>query len=102
MYKECLRLYGPENVLDLPRVLESLAALETRMERPEVALLLGGAAASIRERFDVRAGPTLVPMEKTIQDARAKAGMQATTHWMRGWNMSVDEIVGWAGEDGTL
>jgi len=95
MLAECLRLYGPENVADLPRVLESLAALES-WSAPELALTIAGAAASLRERFYVRVHSAGVSkIDEPVAAARKKLGADATMHWMKGWNMSVEEIVRW-------
>jgi predicted ATPase len=98
MYRESLRLYGPENISDLPRVIESLAVLESRTGDSLRALTLAGGAAAIRERYDVRsANPATLEVEMMIEGARERTGTESTAHWMKGWNMSVEEIVRWAG-----
>ncbi|MFY9727165.1 MAG: hypothetical protein WAJ87_16830 [Bryobacteraceae bacterium] len=99
---ESLRLYGPENPVDLPRGLESLAEVAIQCGQPEHALTLAGAAAAIRKRFHVR---TMNPaqraeVEKGIDSARKNAGAQAAAFWMKGWNMSLEEIVGYAVQNG--
>jgi predicted ATPase len=101
MYQECLRLYGPESISDLPRVLESIGSVESRVDRPGRALTLAGGAAAIRERFRLRgAGPGAAEIEQNIENARKQLGAEATAHWMKGWNMRLEEIVEWATEEG--
>jgi hypothetical protein len=38
-------------------------------------------------------------MERKIDIARKDAGPEATDLWMKGWNMSLEEIVEWAGQE---
>jgi predicted ATPase len=102
LYQESLRLYGPENPADLPRGLESLADVAIQCGQPERALALAGAAAAIRKRFHVR---TMNPVrraevEKKIDSARKDAGGEAAAFWMKGWNMSLEEIIEYAVEGG--
>jgi tetratricopeptide (TPR) repeat protein len=99
MYQECLRLYGPGNVSDLPRVLEALARVSLQCGQPDRALTLGGAVAAIRERFglrgrQIRRGQT----DPGIEAAREQMGAEGAAFWMKGRNMSVEEIVDWAVE----
>ena len=98
MYRECLRLYGPANVAELPRILESMANVAMRAAKPDRALTLLGGAAAIRERFQVKAhDPALrSDLERRIDVARAAAGPEAATHWMEGWNMSIEEAMEFA------
>jgi tetratricopeptide (TPR) repeat protein len=101
MYQDCLRLYSAENIADLPRVLESLAFVAIRSAQPERGLTLAGAAAAIRERFYVRsAGSARAGMEQEIDAARKEIGVEAVAHWMKGWNMSHEEIVDWTVQEG--
>jgi tetratricopeptide (TPR) repeat protein len=101
MYSECLRLYGAENVAELPRVLESLAFVKIRGAEPERALTLAGAATAIRERFWVQAViARRAELEQKVEAVRKELGAEATVHWMKGWNMSPKEIVDWATEEG--
>ena len=102
LYRECIRLYGAENKADLPRVLESMAAAALEMRRPEKALMFTGAAAAMRERFHVRIGnpARAAEIEQWIARARKETGPQASAHWMKGWNMSVEELVAWASREG--
>lgn len=97
-YKECLLLYGPENKSDLPRVLESMAVVARHAEQPGRALTLTGAAAGLRERFHAVTADSTVRarMEQMIEAARIEAGPEASAHWMKGWNMTLDEILEWA------
>lgn len=102
LYQESLHLYGPENPVDLPRGLESLAEVAIQGGQPERALALAGAAAAIRKRFHVR---TMNParraeVEKKIDFARKSAGEEAAAFWMKGWNMSLEEIIGYAAQGG--
>ena len=100
-YKECLRLYGPENKSDLPRVLESMAVVVRRAEQPGRALTLAGAAARLRERFHAVTADSTVRarMQQMIEAARNEAGAEASAHWMKGWNMTLDEILEWATQE---
>ncbi|MGB9455755.1 MAG: protein kinase [Bryobacteraceae bacterium] len=102
LYEESLRLYGPENPADLPRGLESLAEVAIQCGQPERALALAGGAAAIRKRFHIRTtNPTRhVEVEKKIQLARENAGGQAAAFWMKGWNMSLEEIIEFAAQGG--
>jgi len=96
-YQECLRHYGAENKVDLPRVLESMADLARRNGRPGPALTMFGAAARIRERF--HAGATNLPFrarqQQIIEEARNAVGAAASTCWMKGWNMSLEQVLEW-------
>jgi predicted ATPase len=105
LYQESLRLYGPENPQDLPRCLESLAEVAIECEQPERALVLAGAAAAVRDRSHVwiRNPARRAELEKKIDAARKAAGAEATAFWMKGWNMSLEEMLQWAlreGDDG--
>jgi predicted ATPase/predicted Ser/Thr protein kinase len=97
-YMECLRLYGIENKVDLPRVLESLAMVARQIEEAGRALTLAGAAARIRERFHAPARDCnrQSRLQEAIAAARNESGAEASAHWMKGWNMSLDEIMEWA------
>jgi hypothetical protein len=97
-YRECLRLYGIENKVDLPRVLETMAVVTRQTARPGRALTLAGAAARIRERFDVanKDATLRARVQETIETARDEAGAEASAHWMKGWNMTVDKVLEWA------
>jgi predicted ATPase/predicted Ser/Thr protein kinase len=94
-YKESLRLYGIENKADLPRILESMAFLARQMGQPARVLTLGGAAARIRERFHAPAKNSTERsrIQDLIAGARSEAGADASAHWMKGWNMSLDEVL---------
>ena len=97
-YRECLLLYGLENKTDLPRVLESLAVVARQTEEPGRALTLAGAAAKIRERYHATTADSglRARTQRMIEAARNEAGADATAHWMKGWNMTVEEILQWA------
>jgi len=102
LYQESLHLYGPENPADLPRGLESLAEVAIQCGQPERALALAGAAAAIRKRFYVRTtNPARrAEVEKKIDFARKNAGGEAAAFWMKGWNMSLEEITEYAAQSG--
>ena len=71
-----------------------------RQARPEHALVLTGAAAGIRERFHVATNSSWrTDREQQIDTARRQVGAEATAWWMKGWNMSAEEIVEWAARD---
>jgi predicted ATPase len=101
-YQESLRLYGPENPAELPRGIESLAEVAIHSGQLERALALAGAGAAIRERLFVRARNPVRRAEvaQKIDDARKDAGPAATAWWMKGWNMSVEETLEYALQDG--
>lgn len=95
LYVECLRMYGTDNVADLPRVLEAVAGLAAREERAEAAVKIFGAAAGMRERFQV---VTLNPQVKATVEARAEAarhaaGENAAQLWQEGRNMAVLDAI---------
>jgi tetratricopeptide (TPR) repeat protein len=99
MYRESLRLYGSENIVDLPRVLESLAVVALKKSEPARALVLSGAAAGIRDHYRVRiANPAQrAAIEVCTTAARKEAGQDGASHWMKGWNMTPEEIMAFAG-----
>jgi predicted ATPase len=102
LYRRSLRLYGPQNLSDLPRGLESLAEVAIQCGQPERALALAGAAAAIRRRFHIR---TMNParraeVERKIDLARNEAGGEAAALWMKGWNMSPEETIEYAVQEG--
>jgi predicted ATPase/serine/threonine protein kinase len=99
MHQESLRLYGSENKVDMPRVLESLAAVALKKLQPERALVLSGAAAGIRDHFEarIRNPAQRAAVEACTAAARKDAGQDGVTHWMKGWNMTPEEIVAFAG-----
>jgi predicted ATPase/serine/threonine protein kinase len=96
MYQECLRLYGAENKSDLPRVVESLAALSLEKREPERALMLFGAAEAIRDRFQVRDLRRPSQVEAQTLSARKLVSDGGVTHWMSGWKMGLDEVIAFA------
>jgi serine/threonine protein kinase/tetratricopeptide (TPR) repeat protein len=101
-YKESLRLYGPESPAELPRGIESLAEVAIHDGQLERALALAGAGAAIRERLFVRTRNPVRRDEvaRKIDEARREAGAAATAWWMKGWNMSVEETLEYALQDG--
>ncbi|MGD1072725.1 MAG: protein kinase [Bryobacteraceae bacterium] len=92
MYRESVSLYGPENPVELPRALEALAEIAMRSAQPEHALTLLAAAARIRERFHAPAA-CFSGAENQIEAARRAAGAEATAAWIRGWNMTPEQVV---------
>ena len=101
-YQESLRLYGPESPAELPRVVESLAEVAIHGGQLERALALAGAGAAIRERLFISSKNPLHRAEvaRKIDDTRREAGPAATAWWMKGWNMSVEETLDYALQDG--
>ena len=99
--QEALQLYGPENPADLPRVLESMVELAICSRQHQRALTLAGAAAAIRKRFDVWSMDPArrAHVENQIEPVRKDAGALATTFWMRGWNMRLEEIIEFAARE---
>jgi len=57
---------------------------------------------AIRKRFHARTtNPARrAEVEKKIDFARKNAGAEAAALWMKGWNMSLDEIIEYAVEGG--
>jgi tetratricopeptide (TPR) repeat protein len=96
-YQQCLRHYGAENKVDLPRVLESMAELARRNGRPGPALTMFGAAARMRERFHANTSnlPLRARQRQTLEGARSAAGAEASSFWMKGWNMTLEEVLQW-------
>src|SRR5206468_10353884 len=80
---------------DLAGVLDEMARSAARQGGWERALRLAGASTAVRERI----GAPLAPIEKVRLDAdldparRGLPGAAATTAWMRGWAMSLDEAM---------
>jgi tetratricopeptide (TPR) repeat protein len=99
LYRESVSLYGPENPVELPRELEALAEIAMRNAQPEHALTLLAAAARIRERFDARTA-YFSGAENRVETARKGAGPEATAAWIRGWNMTLEQIVKYTLENG--
>lgn len=103
LYRECLKLYWDfGDPTDLPRVLESLADCEEALQRPERALTLVGAAASIRQQL-ARGLPdsAKVKVDQTLASAREKlSSAVATDCWMRGWSLQGEDVVRFALENG--
>ncbi len=96
--RESLLLNGSDNPSNLPRVLESLAEFAIECDQPRRALTLGGASAAIRKRFKlwILNPARRAEVEAKIEAVRKDAGPEATALWMKGWNMSLEEIVAWA------
>jgi serine/threonine protein kinase/tetratricopeptide (TPR) repeat protein len=99
LYRECLHFYSPEDVADLPRVLESLAAVALRAQHAARALILLGAASRLRQQYQV---VTLNPhirgeVEARVEAARQAAGPEAPAAWMQGWKMTPEDALHFAG-----
>jgi hypothetical protein len=98
LYRECLHFYSPEDVADLPRVLESLAAVALRAQHAARALILLGAASRLRQQYQV---VTLNPhirgeVEARVEAARQAAGPEAPAAWMQGWKMTPEDALHFA------
>jgi predicted ATPase len=81
------------------RVLEELAALGAASAEPERALVLFGAAAALRNRLSMPAAVTKRRwMWQVIEDQRTKLGNAAPGAWSRGWQMTAEQVMGYAAE----
>jgi hypothetical protein len=81
------------------RVLEELAALAAASGEAERALVLFGAAAALRNRLGMPAPVTKRRwMWQVIEDQRTKLGNTASGAWSRGWQMSGEDVMLYAGE----
>jgi tetratricopeptide (TPR) repeat protein len=84
----------------LVRVLEEVASLAAASGAAERSLVLFGAAAALRTGLGV---PAPVGWRRflwrTLEDQRAKLGNAAPAAWSRGWHMSAEEMLGYAGEE---
>jgi predicted ATPase len=98
LYSECLHYYTPEDVADLPRVFESLAAVALSAQRAPRALTLLGAAAQLRQRYQIVTLNPLVrgEVEARVEAARRAAGPEAPAAWMQGWKMTPEETLHFA------
>jgi hypothetical protein len=96
LYSESVRMFqNLGHKRGVARVLECFAVTAAAQSRPEQALRLAGAAASLRMRI----GSPLIPAEqfrldKNLESARNMLtnarGLQA---WSSGWEMSMEEAV---------
>ena len=95
LYSECLHCYTPEDVADLPRVFESLAAVALGAQCAPRALTMLGAAAQLRQRYQIVTLNPLVrgEVEARVEAARRAAGPEAPAAWMAGWKMGADEAL---------
>jgi predicted ATPase len=81
------------------RVLEELAALGAASGEAERALVLFGAAAALRNRLGMPAPVTKRRwMWQVIEDQRTKLGNAAPGAWSRGWQMTAEQVLGYAAE----
>jgi predicted ATPase len=81
------------------RVLEELAALAAASGEAERALVLFGAAAALRNRLGMPAPVTKRRwMWEVIENQRTRLGNAAPGAWSRGWQMSGEEVMRYAGE----
>ncbi|HEY8054545.1 MAG TPA: protein kinase [Terriglobales bacterium] len=98
LYSQCLHCYTPEDVADLPRVFESLAAVALGAQRAPRALTMLGAAAQLRQRYQIVTLNPLVrgEVEARVEAARRAAGPEAPAAWMAGWKMGADEALNFA------
>jgi tetratricopeptide (TPR) repeat protein len=81
------------------RGLEELAALAAASGEAERALVLFAAAAGLRNRHGMPAPPSKRnAMWRTIEDQRERLGRAAPGAWSRGWHMSAEQVMGYAGE----
>jgi predicted ATPase len=81
------------------RVLEELAALAAVSRDAQRALVLFAAAAGLRNRLRMPAPVAKRRwMWEVIEDQRALLGSAAPGAWSRGWHMSAEQVMGYAGE----
>ena len=81
------------------RVLEELAALAAAADDAPRALVLFAAAAGLRSRLAMPAPPAKRDsMWRMIEDQRARLGHAAPGAWSRGWHMSAEQVMRYAGE----
>jgi tetratricopeptide (TPR) repeat protein len=96
--REALRI-GSTGRRAVVRVLEELAALGATAAEPERALVLFGAAAALRNRLGMPAPVTKRRwMWQVIEDQRTKLGNAAPGAWSRGWQMTAEQVLGYAAE----
>jgi tetratricopeptide (TPR) repeat protein len=83
----------------LVRVLEELAALAAAAGAAERALVLFAATAGLRNRLG-RPAPVAKRRGtwRVIEDQRARLGHAASEAWSRGWHMSAEQVLRYAGE----
>ena len=83
----------------LVRVLEEMAALAAASSEAQRALVLFAAAAGQRYRLGMPAPPSKRrSMWRMIEEQRALLGRAAPGAWSRGWHMSAEQAMGYAGE----
>jgi len=84
----------------LMRVVEELAALAATAGEAERAIVLFAAAAGLRNRLG-RPAPVSHGrwMWRMIEDQRARLGRAAPAAWTRGWHMSAEQVMGYAGAE---
>ena len=84
----------------LMRVVEELAALAATAGEAERAIVLFAAAAGLRSRLG-RPAPVSHGrwMWRMIEDQRARLGRAAPAAWTRGWHMSAEQVMGYAGAE---
>jgi hypothetical protein len=81
------------------RVLEELGALAAAAGEAERSLVLFAAAAGLRNRLGMPAPATRRRwMWQVIEDQRTLLGRAAPAAWSRGWHMSAEQVMGYAGE----
>jgi hypothetical protein len=95
---EALRM-GSIGQRAMVRVLEERAALAAVSDESERALVLFAAASGLRSRLGMPAPETRRrALWRTIEGQRARLGLGASAAWSRGWHMSAEEVMGYAGE----
>ena len=86
---------GMSNMAELPNCLELLAGLARVQDQPERATTLFGAAATPRERLDVRLPPILRSgYQRDVTEARVALGSRRyATAWSDGSRASMDQLL---------
>jgi predicted ATPase/serine/threonine protein kinase len=80
------------------RVVEELAALAAAAGEAQRALVLFAAASGLRNRLGMPPPPSKRHgLWRMVEDQRAILGHDATAAWNRGWHMSADQVMDYAG-----
>ncbi|MGE5530934.1 MAG: ATP-binding protein [Bacteroidota bacterium] len=98
LYEQCLHIVrGLGDVRGIARVLESLASLAVVEARPERALQLAGAAASLRSTFGAPlSGVESTKLQAAVESARrmlSQSQSDAATVWTAGHALSLEEAI---------
>lgn len=98
LYAESLQAFAELGQMrDAANVLDELAGSAAGLAQWERALKLAGAAAALRQRFGAPpSAAAKAKLETSLDPARRSLGGAATTAWMQGWAMSLEEAIRFA------